>query len=69
MKELIFQIEDDPDGGFNARALGFSIFTQGDSWDELVANIREATEVFFDKAEEIPKVLRLHYVRDQVMAL
>ncbi len=69
MKELIFQIEDDPDGGFSARALGFAIFTQGETWDELVANIREVTEVYFDQPEQMPKVLRLHYVRDEVMAL
>lgn len=69
MKELIFQIEDDPDGGYNARALGYAIFTQGDTWDELVANVREAAEVYFDKPEQMPKVIRLHYVRDEVMAL
>ena len=69
MSELIFQIDDDVDGGYNARALGFGIFTQGDTWDELVANIREATEVYFDKPEAMPKVLRLHYVRDEVLAL
>jgi hypothetical protein len=69
MSELIFQIEDDPDGGYNARALGYAIFTQGDNWDELVSNIREATEVYFDSPEKMPKVLRLHYVRDEVLAL
>jgi predicted RNase H-like HicB family nuclease len=69
MNEIIFQIEDDPDGGYNARALGLAIFTQADTWDELAANIREATEVYFTKPEEMPRIVRLHYVRDEVMAL
>jgi predicted RNase H-like HicB family nuclease len=69
MNELIFQIDDDPDGGYNARALGYAIFTQGDTWDEVVTNVREATELYFGNSEHMPKVLRLHYVRDEVMAL
>ena len=62
-------MEDDPSGGYNARALGYAIFTQGDTWDEIVANVREAAEVFFDTPDKMPKVLRLHYVRDEVLSL
>lgn len=69
MTELIFLIEDDPSGGYNARALGYAIFTQGDTWDEVVANVREAAEVYFDTPDKMPKVLRLHYVRDEVLSL
>ncbi|MEC9492693.1 hypothetical protein [Flexistipes sp.] len=66
MKELIFQIEDDPEGGFTARGLGESIFTDGNSWKELKTNIKDAVKCHFDESE-IPKVIRLHYVKDEIM--
>jgi hypothetical protein len=69
MNELIFLVQDDPSGGYTARALGQSIFTEGNTWDELAANVREAVEVHFDKPEDMPKMIRLHYVRDEVLAL
>jgi hypothetical protein len=69
MNELIFLVEDDPSGGYTARALGAAIFTQGDTRDELSANVREAVEVYFDKPAEVPKLIRLHYVHDEVFAL
>jgi len=69
MKEIIFLVEDDPSGGFNARALGYSIFTEADTIEELKGNIREVVDLFFDKPEEMPKLIRLHYVRDEVIAL
>jgi predicted RNase H-like HicB family nuclease len=68
MKELIFLIEDDPSGGYTARALGLSIFTEADTREELTANIREVVELYFDKPEELPKIIRLHYVHDEVIA-
>ncbi len=65
--EIIFSVrEDEIDGGYNAAALGFDIFTQGDSLEELRANVREAVDVFFDDAG--PKVIRLHFVKDEVLA-
>jgi len=47
MKEIVFEITQDPDGGYTAEALGYDIFTQSDSWDELRSNIREATMGYF----------------------
>ena len=65
--EIIFSVrEDEIDGGFNAAALGFDIFTQGDSLEELRANIREAVDVFFD--EDGPRVIRLQIVKDEILA-
>lgn len=65
--EIIFSVrEDEIDGGYNAAALGFDIFTQGDSLEELRANVREAVDVFFDDAG--PKVIRLHFVKDEILA-
>ena len=68
MKEIVFEITQDMDGGFNAEALGHDIFTQSESWDELRANIREATAAyFFDASGGI--TIRLHFTRDEVFTL
>jgi len=69
MNELIFIVEEDPSGGYTAKALGLAIFTEGDSREELAANVREAVEVHFEKPEQMPKIIRLHYVHDEVFAL
>lgn len=66
--EIIFLITDAPEGGFTARALGQSIFTEADTLDELRHNIREAVACHFDDGTG-PKVLRLHFVREEVMAV
>lgn len=68
MKEIIFLIEEALEGGLTARALGFSIFTDAETMDELKANIREATRCHFDQ-EDLPKVVRLHFVKDEIMAI
>jgi hypothetical protein len=47
MKELVFDVMQEADGGYTAEALGESIFTQADSWDELKANVREAVQAFY----------------------
>jgi hypothetical protein len=68
MSEIVFEISQDSDGGFTAEALGESIFTQADSWDELRANVREAVQAFyFDSAP--PASIRLRLVRDEVLAV
>ena len=67
MNELVFEITQEADGGFVAEALGESIFTEGDTWEELRANVREAvTAFYFDRPA--PARLRLHLVRDEVLA-
>jgi predicted RNase H-like HicB family nuclease len=69
MSELIFEVRDAEEGGFWARALGQDIFTQGDSWEELRSNISEAVLIHFDQPTDIPKIVQLHYVRDEMMAI
>ncbi|MFQ5894658.1 MAG: type II toxin-antitoxin system HicB family antitoxin [Nitrospinota bacterium] len=69
MTELVFLVEEDPEGGFAARALGESIFTQADTMEELRQNVRDAVICHFENPEDRPKLLRLHFVRDEVMAL
>jgi hypothetical protein len=67
MTELVFEVTQEADGGFVAEALGESIFTEADSWDALRANVREAVAAyFFDRPA--PERLRLHLVRDEVLA-
>ena len=66
--EIIFEVsEDELDGGYSANALGFGIRTQGDTMDELRRNVREAVDCYFDESMESPRLIRLHYVRDEVL--
>ena len=67
MSELIFLVEEAPEGGYTARALGQSIFTEADTLDDLRVNIREAVDCHFDEGQA-PAVLHLHMVRDEVLA-
>lgn len=67
MNELVFEVTQEADGGFYAEALGESIFTEADSWEELKTNVREAVAAFyFDRP--LPTRVRLHLVRDEILA-
>ena len=69
MMEIIFDVrEDEVDGGYTASALGVGIHTQGDTLEELRANVKEAVDCYFDETMVAPKVIRLHFVRDEVLA-
>ena len=68
MSELIFQVEEAPEGGYTARALGASIFTEADDLDDLHDKVRDAVRCHFDEGEA-PALIRLHFVRDEVIAL
>ena len=67
MKEIIFIIEEDPEGGYNAQDLVYSIFTEGETAEELKKNINEALRCHFDKEEDIPKIVSLHFVREELL--
>lgn len=67
--ELIFEVRDADEGGYWARALGHGIFTQGETWEELRANILEATCLHFEDANLRPRLAQLHYVRDELIPL
>jgi hypothetical protein len=67
MKEIIFLVEDSPEGGYEARALGHSIFTDGDDLEQLKVNVKDAVATHFDAADQ-PKVIRLHMVKEIVIA-
>ncbi len=66
MNEIIFLVEDAPEGGFSARALGHSIFTVADSEQDLQAMVKDAVACHFEN-DEAPKIIRLHYVREEVI--
>ena len=67
MSEIIFIVEDALEGGFIARAVGESIFTQAATVDELRDQIRDAVRCHFD-AGKVPKLIRMHFVRAEVFA-
>jgi predicted RNase H-like HicB family nuclease len=68
ISELVFEVTEEPEGGYSAECLTESIFTQGDTWDELRANVKEATEAFFFDGPK-PKYIRLHLVRNEVLTM
>jgi len=68
MREIIFEVtEDEVDGGYVAAALGYGIHTQGDSLEELRAMVKDAVNCYFDDPADAPKIIRLHFVRDEVL--
>lgn len=66
--EIIFEVTEAVEGGYNARALGYSIFTQGDDWADLKEMVKDATRCHFED-ECMPKVIRLHLVKDELIAV
>jgi len=68
MSELLFIVEEAPEGGFVAHAVGESIFTEADDLATLHENIRDAVRCHFDEGKA-PRAVRLHIVRDEVLAL
>ena len=68
MSEIVFLVEEDPDGGYTARALGEAIFTQADDFPQLREKVRDAVRCHFPDEATRPKVIRLHTVHDEVIA-
>ena len=67
MIEIVFVVEDAPEGGFCARAVGASIVTEADDLPALREAIRSAVRCHFD-ADEAPRIIRMHLVRDEIIA-
>ena len=65
--EIIFLVEESVEGGFEAKALGHSIFTEADSIEELKVAIKDALKCHFED-NSFPKIIRLHYVKEEVIA-
>lgn len=68
MTEIVFLVEEDPEGGLTARAVGASIFTQADDMAVLREAVRDAVRCHYPNASDRPKMIRLHSVRDEVIA-
>ena len=66
--EIIFEVTEAVEGGYDARALGYDMFTQGDDWDDLKAMARDAVRCYFDEGN-VPRVVRLHLVREEAIAV
>jgi predicted RNase H-like HicB family nuclease len=62
--ELVFEVREAEEGGFIARALGYSIFTEAETWDELRHNVREVADLHFEDEGERPKFIQLHSVAE-----
>ncbi len=67
-KEIILLVEEATEGGYTARALGYYISTEADSFTELKTMVQDAIRCHFE-AEEMPRLIRLHMVRDEVIAV
>lgn len=67
MSEIIFVIEEAPEGGYSAKAVGESIFTQAESLGLLQEQVRDAVRCHYEEGKA-PKMIRLHFVRDEVIA-
>lgn len=69
MKEIIFEVLEEPDGSYTASALGVGIHTQGDTLTEIKEMVRDAVDCFYDTPSDRPSIIRLHFVRDEVLAV
>ena len=67
-KEIIFSVEEAPEGGFQAKALGFPIFTEADNFEELKKMVHDAVLCHFEGSDR-PKVIRLHLVKEELLAV
>ena len=70
MKEIIFTVEEAPEGGYIAKALGHSIFTEADDIESLHEQVKDAVCCHFNEdQEEVPKIIRLHFVKEELIAV
>lgn len=67
MNEIIFLVQESPEGGYEARAVSESIYTEADTLEELREMVRDAVACHFEN-EGRPKLIRLHFVREEVVA-
>lgn len=67
MKQIVFEVVDSADGGYEATALGHNIFTQGDDWGDLKAMVQDAVRCHFEEGDR-PAMIRLLFVREEVLS-
>ena len=66
--EIVFEVFESPDGGFEVRAVGHSIFTLGNSWDELKFMVKDAVLCHFDD-DEMPSEIKIQLVKQEIIAV
>jgi hypothetical protein len=66
--EIIFEVNESSEGGYEARGLGYSIYTQASSWDELKEMLRDAVHCHFEEGQA-PRLIRIHLVKDEVITV
>ena len=67
MKEVIFEVTQEEDGGYVAAVFGHSITTQANTLEELRVNVRNAVDLYFKGQTEAPRIIRLHFIRDEIL--
>jgi hypothetical protein len=67
MQEIIFAVEEAPEGGYTARALGYGVFTEADDLKSLYQRVRDAVQCHFEEHER-PKVIRLRFAKEEIIA-
>ena len=68
LNEIIFTVNESLDGGYEAQAIGHSIFTECDEYNDLPTVLREAVKCHFDE-DEMPSLIRIHFVKDEIIAV
>ena len=66
--EIIFLVEESLEGGFEAKALGYSIFTQAETFEELKEAVKDSTRCHFED-DNMPRIIRLHQVKEEVLSI
>ena len=66
--EIVFQVRESPEGGYEARAVGYSIISQGDDWEHLKYMMLDAVVRYFDDGEA-PQAIRVHLAQDEVISV
>jgi len=67
LEEIVFLVEEAPEGGYTARALGVSIFTEADDLEALKKQVLDAVRCHFENESSRPRLIRLHLVKDEVL--
>jgi predicted RNase H-like HicB family nuclease len=68
VSELVFEVTEEAEGGYSAACLTGNIFTQGETWEKLRANVKEATAAYFYEGSR-PQRIHLHFVRNEVLSM
>ena len=66
MSQVVFEVRESPEGGYEAEALGHAIFTQGETWEELKEMVQDAVRCHFDAADR-PTAVRLLLTREELL--